>query len=288
MKKRGSASARKTVSMTPGQVASKLASQRQARIERQQRHKAEIARDTYKPRKQDRGKLLMIGTQGQKRPQDKGRRGYLVYVTKTGKKWLVKQRGVKEPYRARTLRDIEAPATRNLGRAAKQFQRSRRVFVSHHRAAVKGRGELTPGKKSGGNDFNDKVVSKLAKGIKKTIDAQASHRSFLVSAMVLIQLPDGSTHVVNVEVPIDKPDHIAIRLAGIQNFVRQKFYAFMARELAYLGYVTSGSANHIRRLKANQGKPRNKWVDGRGDAWQGRKSDTVKIINIEWRMEQIK
>lgn len=277
---------RQTVKLTQKQIQAQFERQRQQAKERQQRKSAIAARQLYKPRKKDRGKLILIGVKGQKDPQNKGRRGYLLYITKTGKKWLVKQTGNKGQYVARKLRDIAPPARRNLRRAAKNFEAARLVKISTHRAAVKGSGSVKI--KPGAYDFNDKVVAKIAKSLKQIIERQASKRSFLITAMVLVQLPDGSTETFQVQLPIDKADHISIKLGGLINFVRQKFYAFMARELAFKGYVTSGSANHIRRLADNQDAEPGEYVDKLGKHWHGNDMDIVKILSIDWKLEQAK
>lgn len=278
---------RQTIKLTQKQIQAAFERQRAARKERLAKQKALVARDQYKPRKKDRGKFVLIGTQGQKDPQNKGRKGYLLYVTKTGKKWLVKQTGRKGQYVPRKLRDIAPPSRRNLRNAAKAFDAAKLEIVSKGKqSAIKGRGSVSGG--SGGYDFSDAVVSKIAKSLKKTIEAQRSKRSFLITAMVLVRLGDGTTETIQVQLPIDKADHISIKLGGLINFVRQKFYAFMARELAYHGYVTTGSSNHIRRLPENEGQEREDWVDKTGKPWVGSDLNTVRIISIDWIVQQAK
>lgn len=278
---------RQTIKLTQKQIQAAFERQRAARKERLAKQKALVARDQYKPRKKDRGKFVLIGTQGQKDPQNKGRKGYLLYVTKTGKKWLVKQTGRKGQYVPRKLRDIAPPSRRNLRNAAKAFDAAKLEIVSKGKqSAIKGRGSVSGG--SGGYDFSDAVVSKIAKSLKKTIEAQRSKRSFLITAMVLVRLGDGTTETIQVQLPIDKADHISIKLGGLINFVRQKFYAFMARELAYYGYVSTGSSNHIRRLPENEGQEREDWVDKLGKPWVGSDLNTVRIISIDWIVQQAK
>ena len=275
--------------LTQGQIKRQFALQRKASKERQERKQALAARNSYKPRKKDRGKLVFIGTKGQKDPQRKGRKGYLLYVTKTGKKWFVKQVTNKRntsQYRPRKLSSIAPRETRATRNAAKKFEAAKLVRVATGKAATKGKGSATGSK--GGYDFSDKVVLKLAKSLKKTIEGQASHRSFLITAMVLVQLPDGTQETVQVQLPIDKADHIAIKLGGLVNFVRHKFYAFMARELAHLGYVTVGSSNHIRRLPENEGVEPGEYVDKLGKNWTGNDLDVVRIIRIDWIIQQAK
>lgn len=280
---------RQTVKLTQGQIRKQIALQRKQAKERLERKAAYNARNTYKPRKKDRGKLVFIGTKGQKDPQRKGRKGYLLYVTKTGKKWLVKQVTNKRntsQFRPRKLSSIAPRETRATRNAAKKFEAAKLVKVSTGKAATKGAG--TVGGSSGAYDFSDKVVEKIAKSLKTTIERQASHRSFLISAMVLVRLPDGTQETVEVQLPIDKADHIAIKLGGLINFVRHKFYAFMARELAHLGYVTVGSSNHIRRLPDNDGAEPGEYVDKTGKEWHGNDLDVVRILKIDWQIQQAK
>jgi hypothetical protein len=278
---------RQTVKLTKRQIQEQFAKQRQQAKERQQRKQAYAARNAYRPRKKDFGKLTFIGIKGQKDPQAKGRKGYLLYVTKTGKKWLVKQvtntRNVSQ-YKPRKLTSIAPRESKTLRNKIKAFTSARLVRVSSGKAAVKGKGSVRGS--SGQYDFSDKVVAKIAKALKKTIESQRSHRVFVIRAMMLIQLPDHTQETIEIEVPIEKADNISIRLAGLINFIRQKFYRYMARELAFHGYVTVGSSNHTRRLADNEGLDREDWTDSRGEKWKGARLDVVRILRIDWIVEQ--
>lgn len=268
--------------LTKEQLSQKLREQRERKRIAKQEERARAAVRRFRPRKADRGEYVMIGTKGGRNPQEKGHKGFMVYVDRRGRKKL--EPGYKQDYLAKKISDIEIPIFKTKNKARKKFLRARRVLMKSGRFVVKGSGHL---KMKGQYDFNDKTVDKLAKAIKKTIVAQRSKRRFLITAMVLVRLPDGKEKAYTVEVPIDKADHISIEIGGIRNFVRQKFYAFMARELAFDGYVTSGSANHIRRLKENEGLDRDDWTKD-GQVWEGHDYETVRILTIEYRIEQIK
>lgn len=288
-RRRGQRRERQTIKLSAAAIRKQFALQRLQSRERQQRRAAYAARDIYKPRKKDYGKLTFVGTKGQKDPQAKGRKGYLLYITKTGKKWLVRQvtssRNASQ-YKPRKLTSLSPRESHTLRNKIKDFTRARLVKVSSGKAAVKGRGSVSGS--MGQYDFSDKVVAKIAKALKKTIESQRSQRVFIIKAMVLIKLPDGTEETVEVEVPIEKNDAIAIKLAGLVNFVRQKFYGFMARELAFLGYVTTGSANHTRRLADNDGLDKEDWTDSRGENWVGADKDVVRILRIDWIIQQSK
>lgn len=291
----------RVVTMTPRQIRARLDKQHAREALARQRRKAERARNRFRPGKRSLGKLVMVSETGRPVARGKGKKGFLVYVAKTGRKQLVHGVG-KEKWKARRITDAAPPYRRNLRRAVEAFEVARLELTAKGRTVLKaGRRKLgAPGTRrtkeqpaplivkpsfNGGWDFTPKVSSKIAKSIKAALENQASHRTFLVSAMVLVKTPDGSS-VLEFSVPIDKPDHIAIELGGMQNFVRQSFYAGMARGLARLGFVTSGSANNIRLLAANANKPREQWVDARGDNWAGRHLQQVTIESIEWKIEQ--
>lgn len=278
---------RGAITLTRKEMAAQLEKQRQARRQSEQRKKSATIRDKFKPTKKDKGTIVFVGLDGKKLPPRSRRKGIPVFVSKTGKKQLVKQAG-RKGYLPTKPGDAEIPLRKNLRKAAKKFEHSRRVTVKKGKAKrpiVKGAGTT---KIRGAYDFNDKVVSKLSKDLKRVLERQASQRRFLIAANVLVELPDGLERVYSFEVTIERGDHHAIKLAGLENFVRMKFYAFMARELQFDGYVTSGSANHIRSLKENKGKPESKWVQDDGEAWRGREAEIVKIRNLEWELQQMK
>lgn len=251
------------------------ANQREARIAR-----ALKATGKFRPKKTDRGNFVAVGTDG-KRLQ-KGKKGYLVYVDSKGRKaWQWKR---DDSFLAKKIRRMEVPFQKGRKQAAKRFLESQVEVTGKGLAAVKGSGKIKP---KGPYDFNDSVVNKMAGGIGKILRGQRSNRAFLLNALVLVTLPDGGEKVYNVKVPIQRADHVAIERGGIINFLRHKFYAFMARELAFDGYVTSGSSNHIRALKENKGKQRKDWTKD-GQVWEGWDYQTVKIAAIDWEMQQLK
>lgn len=262
-----------------------LAKQRQQRREALQRKKAVVARKAFKVRKGDKGKLILVGVKGQRNPQSKGRKGYLVYVTKTGKKRLIRQ--PKNGFKPSKLKQVEVPIRRNLKTAVKDWQKRRRETVGKGRAKRPVAVQRSQSVKTGGAyDFNDKIVGKLARSFKKALESRASHRDFIISANVTVTLPDGSSKTYSFQVPLQRGDHRAIKLAGVKAFVERKFYAFLARELAFDGYVTAGSANHVRRLAENQYQDSEDWIQDDGEAWRGIGMDVVTIEEIEWQIEQ--
>ncbi len=246
-----------------------------------QKGRAFQAVKSFRVRKADRGKFISVTGTGKRGANLKGRKGYLVYVSKAGKKSLANH---SKDYKPRKMTDISAPLWRNY-KAAQEFETAKLEKTASGKSVVKGRGSVEV---SGANDFSDSVVAKIAKSLKKTIEGQASHRSFLISANVLVVLPDGTNRVYSFVVPIAKADHISIKLGGLINFVRHKFYAFMAREMAFDGYVTAGSANHVRRLKENKGKDVGEFTTRDGNMWRGNESEIIHIKQIEWQIEQAK
>ena len=250
---------------------------------RRQAKVAQAARAAYKPRKRDRGKIIMIGTKGQKDPQAKGRKGFLVYVSKTGKVRLVKGGKPGEPFRARKFRELTAGA-KNLRKKSQDFETSKLELTAQQKPIRKGGGKISTS--SGAYDFSDTVVSKIATDVKTALESQASRRSMLITTNALVKKPDGETVVISFQVQIDKQDHQAINLGGIKNFVRQKFYTFMARQLEFQGLVSKGSANHVRRRPENRGKDRAEWIQSDGQRWRGNESGVAEIKTLEYKIEQ--
>lgn len=255
-----------------------------------EKRQAKAARDSYRPRKSDRGKIVLVGLKGGKAPEQKGRKGYPVYVTRTGKKRLLRQKA-ERPFKISRLRDVKLKASRNLRKAQAKFERSRLEETARGRALLRGQGSVQAG---GANDFRGEVIKTIARSLKKTIEAQESHRSFLIRVGVLLRHGDGTSSRVEFEVPIDKADHIAIRQAGLENFVSQKLYAALAQQLAYMGFITAGSANHIRRV---QGIPPEEelteedWEQyhqeqGRSFTWSAPRFEQVTMEKIEWIINQ--
>ena len=266
---------------------------KQSRKQSQQKQQAVLARDKFKPGKKQRGQIVFIGVNGQKTARSKGRKGYLIYVTKTGKKWLLKQQSKRGAYKPRKFAEIQPNNNPALRKQTAKFQKSKLVTIGKGISAVKGSGKVDI---RGQWDFSDKVVSTIAKSIKKTVEGVASHRVFNIKVMVLFENIDGLLETTSFNVPIEKPDHIDISIDAMQNFVSKKFYAFLAQQLAFMGYVTSGSSNHVKSLSVNKGKDRSEWrkpyEDDKGRLrlmdWKGSDMDTVHIKKIEWQLEQVK
>lgn len=258
--------------------------ERLARESRRARKLAYDARENFKPRKKDRGQLVFIDTTGKREPGKANRKGYVIYVTRTGKKWLLREKKAKQPLKARTKSRVNLPAGARFRHAKEEFVRKRLLTV-HQQAIVKGTGSVKAG---GAHDFSNSVSDRIAASVKKVVGSQASHRIFVVEFMALVRLPSGEVQTISGSVPIEYPDHVAISNIGIRAWVRHKFYSFLARELAFAGYVTNGSANHIRRLKGNSKRTRGNWKDSRGELWSGRYKEQVELLKIEWKIEQAK
>lgn len=69
--------------------------------------------------------------------------------------------------------------------------------------------------------------------------------------------------------------------------VMDLIYAGLALALQLRGYVSAGSTRRIRKLKWNKGKDRMKWLNKRGDTWDGRKMIDVQIEELEWKLEKL-
>lgn len=250
------------------------------RIEANQKAKINQAMKKFRPKKSERGTLVFIGFDG-KRVKGNRRKGYVIKVGRKGGKRFVE---AGHGFRPSTYRAVKIKQTLSTSKESRDFYRARLVKTKSGKAVVKGRGSVQAG---GQWDFSDKVVSEIAGSIQRVLQGHKSQRVFLIEAIVSVRKEDGTLKAVEVSVPISKADHINIELGGIFNFVRLQFYAYLAKQLAFDGYVTSGSANHVRRLKENKRKKRDKWTK-KGQLWEGHDYEDVTIEAIEWQIQQLK
>jgi hypothetical protein len=131
-------------------------------------------------------------------------------------------------------------------------------------------------------------VDRLSSEIKTALESRRSRRTFQVTMKCLVEDRKGKSHVIETTCKISRQDHIAIKKAGVKNFVQRKMYAFLSHELAQRDLVTEGSARHIRQLKGNKGKGKSKWVDKQGFIWEGNDREIVKIKRTDYKIESIK
>lgn len=291
-------------SFSPQKIAAMLEKQRlqrqaintQKSKQREAKKKVERAREAiakFRPLKKDRGQLVFIGAHGQRDAADKGRKGYLVYVTKTGKKQFIKQK--RNGYSTSKFADVQPPISKKYARQSRAILEQRLRRKQDGKPVLVSSGKIIP---RGDAGFSDTVVEKLTRAIGATMRGKCSvraQRRFVIRLMVNLDVPNSGNRLLEdgnavtpILIPIEKADNIAIELGGIENFVRKKFYAFMAQYLAFHGYVTTGSANHIRNLKANKGKSPAQWVRGDGAKWGKHKLDVVRIKALEYRIERVK
>lgn len=262
---------------TRNKIAERLQRQKLARKEELQRKRAETAIKRFRPRKADRGQLVFVRTTG-KRDDGKGRKGYIVQITKSGKKKLLKD--VKAGFKPQTKTKYVLPYTRSTKNQVTKFQKG----LIGKKPVIRGQGKITLG---GSYEFSERLVAKFARSVTKIINNQRAFRNFILKGMCLIKLPDGTTKVKEVMINLQKQSVVKIPSEHLQNFLRKAFYAVLARQLAFDGYVTNGSANHVRRLPENEGKERDEWTKG-GQAWESRHDTTqVTLSVIDWQLIQI-
>ena len=286
--------------LTPKQAKEIVAKQNEkARLQKIEK-RAKKAISAFRPRKSDRGAIVFVGVNGSREARYKGRKGFAVYIDRKGRKFL--QADVKNGYSPGKLAGLSIPVTKRTKRAVKEFYNELSTVVDHRfekqdfkRRKKEGRLRPTEGTE---NSFSDKVVTKMAKSLAFQFRHQMSQRRFLLKVMVLVK---GVKNPYEIVVPIEKADHIAIELGGMRNFIFQKFYALFAKQLAFDGLVTSGSANHIRdvlELKPGQKFTRQRWEqyhreqghtgpDGEDLEWRAQKFKTVEIDVIEWVVEKM-
>lgn len=294
-----------TRTLTPAQIARLLSVQQtqaqataaaagRAQASKQAKLRATKAFKAFKPKKTDRGKLIFISSGGKRNPHHHGkvksktskgkvydRRGYLIYVGKTGKKQLIRQH--RHGYKATSFSNLQPPLASKFSKSRQKIYAARVAKNQSGKPIILGRGQIVP--KSKGASFTDAVVEKFSEAIEKQLEKVRGQKRFNIKILVKLK---GIAEPISVFVPIDRPDHAAIEKGGIENFVRQKLYAHLSSDLAAQGLVTAGSANHIRKLSWNEGLPQEEWQFKPGLAWDRRDCDIVQVEVFEWLFEAVK
>lgn len=289
------------ITLTALEISAQLAKQRSEEKQISLRKKSAGVRDRYKPGKRAWGKIVFVGLDGKLLSQRSRRKGILIYVSKKGRKELVKQAG-KHGYAPSKRRHLELPVSRKLNKKFQVFRR--RVLVgkggarrpqmvgeklikgiiatnpdkSVARVNGRGQGEWT-------NDFSDKLVRKLTRNFSRLLDRQSARRNYVVAVWLLIESQDGEEHSIYFEAGFDAADHRSVMMGGIEAYIRKKFYAQLAKQLLLRGFVSSGSDNHIRKLQENAGLETDE-LQKDGDAWEARGAEVVLIKIIEWQIQQ--
>jgi hypothetical protein len=260
---------------------------RAERLLTRREHNAERSLKAFRPRKVDRGQLHFIGTGGSRDAAKREAKGYLVYVDRNGQKSLVKQYDKqlrrKVIPKAQRLRDVEPFDSGKI--------RASRKFVNYTKTVFKQSfSTYSTGKVAKGNNFDStsNLVNTLTREISTALGSRKSRRTFQVTIKCLVKDRKGKSHVIETSCKISRQDHVAIKKGGVKNFVQRKLYSFLSNELAQRGLVSEGSARHIRTLKVNRGKRKDKWVDNQGFTWEGHDRDVVTIQRTDYKIESIK
>jgi hypothetical protein len=118
------------------------------------------------------------------------------------------------------------------------------------------------------------------------LNKSRGEKTFVVSVAIKArEIPQ----ILTVEIGVD--GHEFERLAEYEaqvDWLERVFWANISNSLAYYGFVSSGSAAHIKSLKQNKGKPMEKWQVEGGGLWDRRHKDIITIEAFEWKIEAVK
>lgn len=249
----------------------------------------------FRPSKRkDGGRIVFVGLDGKRIVGRSNRRGYAVYVTRGGKKRLLKE------YSRKTGAIItpKAKHLKNLDVTRSPSKRARKVFLTQFltpsargeiaktkkglsRKAVRFSGEIKTAKFYENSDSVDIIAKELAKASNK----QISRKDFLVSIGVWLKDKEGTAHFVEINRRFARHDGQQVTAAECRAFLGREVYGHLANELQTRGLVLSGSAGHVRRLKENRGAERDEWTKD-GFLWQGHDSLDCHILKVEYRIDQ--
>lgn len=250
----------------------------------------------FRPRRSDRGTIIFVGTRGGRISGASQRKGFAVYVTKSGRKQFIRQYDRKKGRVERTptprkLTTLDISTVRN--KSAKK-----RFLTTHLNPSVrailrkKGKGISQRGTRYAGkiktNKFYEKadVVGILAKELARASNSQKSKRDFLVTIGISVKDGTGRHHWIEIQRRFSRQDGQRAYETDLRSFFGREIYAFLAKELSDRDLVLQGSARHIGRLKENRGKKRSRWEKD-GFLWQGHDQKDVSIESLEYRFDQL-
>jgi site-specific recombinase XerC len=236
----------------------------------------------FRPRKSDRGSFVFISSAGKRLPRNTRRKVIAAYVSKTGKVKPIREKP-RSPLKLLRPGNYDLVRSGHKG-AIEKHLRGRR---SHTSAPVQVR-QSAKERRIGVN--YTRFTKRLSKDLRQFATSFRSKGQILIEFSVTVRLPDGQLETFdNQHIPIQfaQSELQSLSPSQYEKFVRLAVYAQLAQFLKAHGIVSSGSAAHIRSLKANRGQPRNAWVDKQGQPWEKAGMDQAKIVRLEYRLTRI-
>lgn len=275
--------------LTDAEVFSILESQKEDRKTARAINSATKAKNKFRPKKSERNSLVMIDRNGKRNPQNKGRKGYLVLISKTGKKSFARLKGNKF-YKLRNIASYKVESSTKIGsKRIKKFQAARMVLTKEGKEVLRCKDKFNITRKES-EDYDQRLVTKMSKSLQECLLRTRSQRSVVIKANVIYERADSTAGKVSVVIPIDRSDQIAIEYDAIRLFVKKVFYQYLAKELMFDGLVTIGSSNHIRKdMDLTDDPTKQDWQDYHDSKqhdieWKSKDFSIVRLILIEWRI----
>ena len=257
---------------------------------------------SFRTRRADRGQIVFVGVKGGRDAAVRGRKGYAVYVTKTGKKRIVRQlvKGritipqakhlssidvSRSPGKAARKKFLTAKANKVAAGVIKKIPASKKIKPGER--TIKPRGTIYAGDLPAKSFYSGSTaVDQIAGRLKTAINSQKSKKTFLVTVGLVVKTKDGQHRFFSTQRRINRQDYQRADAADLKAFLARECYSFLAKELSAAGLVTSGSARHIAQLKGNKGKPRRQWRKG-GFLWQGHDHQDCQVVRVEYRIDHL-
>lgn len=233
----------------------------------------------FRPRKTEKSSFVFVSLEGKRIGNTTSRKGFMVYVTANGKTRLVKEHGKTiQPRRASTYKLLDT----GKKRAIKKFYGDRLDNLTKTLAI-----RATKEESSSGVSYS-RFAERLARDLRSQTGRSRSRGTYIVEIACIVELPDGEHRTFRTSVQFNKADFQILQSAAYRDFVLVKVYRFLAQELSYEDLVTKGSAQHVKRLKANQGKDRSEWVRKDGREWGKADFEQVTIHRIDYRISKVR
>lgn len=300
--------ASRPVILSDVQLSKRISAQKADQREKNKWIKVKKVIGKFRPKKSDRGKIILLGAQGSRAAAGKNRRVIAIYVNTKGKKSVVRQydRTEKKLEKFAKLRKVNSV---DVSRVKSRRAQAKFLNAYSNRVAYGTLSEIPESGKSNdavrsrkiscaGTRYCGQIFAKridrqsdaaklIGKELARASNSTKSKRDFLVTIGISCQVVGtGETFFIVTRRRFARRDGQHTTNAEGIDFIGREIYGFLARDLQSRGLVMTGSATHIKNLPENKGvKNRHDWKKD-GFLWEAHDSDDVKLVQVEYRIDQ--
>lgn len=234
-------------------------------------------------RPSERDSFVFVSLKGERLPFSDRRKGYVLYITKSGKRVRQLDYGDKRVYYPpRKSASWDLIGSRRKV-AVEKFLKGRETLK------CAGSIKATPKELKGNGLDYYRFVRLFAPRFERCLRVSITHRrSVDIKFAVIVDHQKERLRTHYAHVSFSQVDLRQWPVALYERVLGEKIYPFIAEALGDRSLVSKGSSEHIRRLKINRGKSRKNWMTGDGAfRWGKNDFEDVRLLQIDWEIYQI-